>query len=127
MVMKRIAALVVLLGMAVWLGLVIGATAEEEIHHHDGMSADVDRFYSTWMRPDEPTVSCCNRVDCYPTQVKNVGGTWFARQRESGNFIAVPASRIEQNRDSPDGRNHVCMTSNTQAPRVYCLKIGGGG
>lgn len=101
------------------------AMAEEDIHHHEGQSAEVDRFYSTWMKPENRNVSCCNKLDCYATEVKNVGGTWFARQRETGKFVAVPANKIEQERDSPDGRNHVCM-SQFDPPMVHCLKIGGG-
>jgi hypothetical protein len=102
------------------------APAIAQVHHHDGETAEVDKFYSEWMRPDNPNLSCCNKLDCYATEVKVKGGTWFARQRESGNWVTVPPGKIEQIKDSPDGRSHVCMSPNTEAPIVFCLKLGGG-
>jgi len=29
-----------------------------------------EMFYSTWMMPDHPNVSCCNKQDCYPTEAR---------------------------------------------------------
>jgi hypothetical protein len=37
---------------------------ELHMHHHEGMSPAVDKFYSTWFKPDNPTKSCCNKSDC---------------------------------------------------------------
>src|SRR3982074_814713 len=68
-----------------------------------------EKFYSTWFMPDQPSRSCCNKADCYPTEVKFQNGQWFAQRREDGKFIPVPWSKVERNRDNPDGRNHVCM------------------
>jgi hypothetical protein len=28
-----------------------------------------EKFYSTWYMPDQPTKSCCNNADCYPTEI----------------------------------------------------------
>ena len=96
----------------------------QEIHHHEGQTAEVDRFYSTWMQPDYPTQSCCNKTDCYsPDKTEFKNGQWWFEHRETGRMFPVPAHKIEQNRDSPDGRNHVC--ANPQG-YVYCFKIGGG-
>jgi hypothetical protein len=100
--------------------------AEEEVHQHEGMTSEVDRFYSTWMRPDQPNASCCNKNDCHPVEVKQQGGTWFMRQSPGDKFTPVPNQKIEQNRDSPDGQNHGCMTKGPY-PVVYCLVLGAGG
>jgi hypothetical protein len=32
-----------------------------------------EKFYSTWYIPDQPTKSCCNKADCYPTEVRVLG------------------------------------------------------
>jgi hypothetical protein len=58
--------------------------------------------------PDNPSVSCCNDADCYPTEMKYVDGSIYAKRREDGKYIAVPAEKVERNRDNPDGRNHLC-------------------
>lgn len=123
-IVLRVALAVVLIAaMLAYIAYLNPARSEEEIHHHAGESAEVDQFYSTWMRPDNRSLSCCNKVDCYATQVKNYGGTWFARHRETGDFIPVADTKIEYDRDSPDGRSHMCATP---FKIVYCLKIGGG-
>ncbi len=89
-----------------------------------------EKFYSTWYMPDEPTKSCCNKADCYPTEVKFHGGQWYARRREDGTFIPVPWNKVERNRDNPDGRNHVCApppTATSYPPNtVFCFSVGSG-
>jgi len=90
-----------------------------------------DRFYSTWKMPQprdasgERINSCCSNIDCYPTTFKQVGGTWFAQQRETGKWIVIPVQRLEQNqpdpRDSPDGHGHLCANPNGM---VYCAVLG---
>jgi len=89
-----------------------------------------EKFYSTWFMPDQPNKSCCNKADCYPTEVKFQNGQWFAQRREDGKFIPVPWSKVERNRDNPDGRNHVCMPPPTatsyQPNTVFCFALGGG-
>src|SRR5262245_23677332 len=46
-----------------------------------------ERFYSTWHMPDNPALSCCNKADCYPTDVKFDNGRIYARRREDGKYI----------------------------------------
>jgi hypothetical protein len=65
--------------------------------------------------PDRPDRSCCNKGDCYPTEVRIVDGDIFAKRREDGKFIAVPATKVERNRDNPDGRNHICAPTHRHA------------
>jgi hypothetical protein len=80
--------------------------------------------------PDEPTKSCCNKADCYPTEVKFQNGQWYARRREDGIYVPVPWKKVERSRDNPDGRNHVCMpppTATYYPPNtVFCFSLGGG-
>src|SRR5437879_5725464 len=71
-------------------------------------SALHEKFYAQWHMPDNPSVSCCNEADCYPTEIKYVDGNIYARRREDGKYISVPAEKVEHNRDNPDGRNHLC-------------------
>ena len=33
-----------------------------------------ETFYSNWHLPDNLSVSCRNEADCYPTEIKYVGG-----------------------------------------------------
>lgn len=107
----------------IWVMLSI-APARSQNHHHPAADAQLhEQFYSNWMMPDNPTVSCCSLRDCYPTFARLYQGKWFARIRETGEFVEVPASKVEHNRDSPDGRNHLC--ANPQG-LVFCFKPGGG-
>src|SRR5262245_23389105 len=94
--------------LCIAVGVPAGAAAEPAHRHPPQDEAIHDRFDSTWMKPDNPTQSCCNWQDCYPTQVRLQDGRWFARRREDGKFLSVPPEKIERRRDSPDGRNHLC-------------------
>ncbi len=106
-----------------------------EHHHHPPEDAALHhRFYVTWNIPNDGKPrkqSCCNRQDCYPTQIKNVGGTYFALRRENQVWVPVPDSKIEHNqsdpREFPDGRNHVCMAPPQDGIKVYCAVLGSGG
>jgi hypothetical protein len=114
------------------LALFISPVFAQE-HHAGHPAADIpihEKFYSTWFMPDQPTKSCCNQADCYPTQVKFEDGHWSAQRREDGKFIPIPWQKVEQNRDNPDGRSHVCMppaTATYYPPNtIFCFTLGGG-
>jgi len=124
-----------LLGFTLMLG--VRQTFGQEHHSHPPQDEALhDKFYSTWMRPvkfglnTRRTISCCSKLDCYPAEVKREGGTWFVKQRETGNWVVVPDEIIEQNqpdpRESPDGRAHVCLQASFEAPMLYCFTHGGG-
>ena len=89
-----------------------------------------EKFYATWMMPDDPKQSCCNKADCYPTQARFANGQWWALRREDRKFIPVPWSKVERRRDNPDGRNHLCAPPpNTMihaADTVFCFALGAG-
>ena len=98
-------------------------------HSHPPQDVQLhEKFYSTWFMPDEPTKSCCNKADCYPTEVKFQDGQWYAWRREDGHFIPIPAAKVERNRDNPDGRNHLCAPppwANYPPNTVFCFSLGG--
>ncbi len=96
-------------------------------HHHPGASPSLDHFYSTWMRPDSPHASCCNKMDCYsPERVELRGVDWYFERREDHKMVRVPPQKIEMNRDNPDGRNHVCASPPMGDTAVYCFIVGAG-
>lgn len=115
-----------LAALAATLTLTLAASAHE-VHHHEGKTAAVDRFYSTWMKPDRPGESCCNKTDCDEAEVRidPKGGVWAKRRRDTL-YRFVPPAKIEVNRDSPDGRNHLCAP-NWNAHEVYGFVAGIGG
>ena len=93
-------------------------------HFHAPQDADIhERFYSDWMRPDNPKESCCNRRDCAPvTKVRKVGSRWEVQRESDGMWVVVPPEKVEQRRDSPDGRSHLC----SRGMNVFCFVAGAG-
>jgi hypothetical protein len=104
--------------------------AQAQEHNHPLADAPLhEKFYSTWMMPDKPERSCCNKQDCYPTEVRYRDGFWEARRREDGRYVRVPWEKIEQRRDNPDGRSHVCMAPPARSldgAEVFCFALGAG-
>jgi hypothetical protein len=78
--------------------------------------------------PDNPDLSCCGQYDCYPTEARNENGVWFAKRREDGQWLRVPPEKVEHNRDSPDGRSHLCAPGPERAylADVFCFIAGNG-
>ena len=60
-----------------------------------------EKFYSSWRMPDQPTRSCCNMADCYPTEVRIQGDLIYARRREDGKWLRIPSHKVERHRDNP--------------------------
>ncbi len=115
---------------SVAVGLVfVVSTAAAQHRHPPQDEALHETFYSTWYMPDNPARSCCNDADCYPTEIKYIGGNIYARRREDGQYILIPPQKVERNRDNPDGRNHLCAPPpNSYYPTdiVFCFSLGGG-
>lgn len=115
--------------------LAAAAVRAQQAGHDDGLRhhppQDIalhEKFYSTWHMPDRPAVSCCNSADCYPTEIKLIDGSIYAKRREDGKFILVPAEKVEHNRDNSDGRNHLCAPPpnfSQISDTVYCFALGG--
>ena len=87
------------------------ATAQEHRVHPAGDIPLHEKFYSSLHMPDHPTKSCCNKADCYPTEVRVQGGMIFARRREDGKWLLIPSNKVERHRDNPDGRNHIARAA----------------
>ena len=113
------------------MGLILAlsfSAAAQEMHHHDGMTPEVDKFYSYWLQPNHGNaryMGCCNRVDCYSTEAKMIGGHWWYLHRETLRWMPVPDERVEHlqgdPRESPDGMNHVCANTTGW---VFCFVAG---
>src|SRR4029077_194248 len=74
--------------------------AHAEEHNHPAADVPIhEKFYSNWMMPDNPNRSCCNRQDCYPTEIRYRDGFWEAKRREDGRYVRVPWEKVEQRRD----------------------------
>ncbi len=116
----------------VLIALVVPAKAQEHRAHPVGDLPLHEKFYSSWCMPDQPTKSCCNMADCYPTEVRVQGDMIFARRREDGKWLLVPSHKVERHKDNPDGRNHICAppppppTASQVSDTVYCFALGGG-
>lgn len=122
--MKLITAILAALAM---LACATTATAQER--HHPAQDAPIhEKFYSTWMMPDRPDMSCCNKQDCYPTEARFSEGQWWAQRREDGQWLPVPWEKVERNRDTPDGRSHMCAPppGRSVGDVVFCFSLGGG-
>jgi hypothetical protein len=99
------------------------ALAQEHRHGDELIYGATGKFYETWMRPDQPASSCCNRHDCdTAVDVKQVDGRWWARKKNGGPLMSIPPEKVEQGRDSPDGQSHLCSIGST----VLCFLPGGG-
>lgn len=124
--MIRTIVVLILLMFACWVALAQG-------HHHPPGDGDIhDRFYSTWMVPNngQPRKSnCCSLKDCYPAEIRSKNGAWEFRRREDGAWLRIPDNRIEQlqadPRESPDDRSHVCAAA-PPSVSVYCFTFGSG-
>ena len=126
-----------LLWSCIFCRLAIPVQAQEagqgpaSLHHHHPPQDQLlhDKFYSVWRMPDNPSVSCCNDADCYPTEIKYINGNIYAKRREDGRYIPVPPQKVDRNRDSPDGRNHLCApppgVGFHPSDTVYCFALGG--
>lgn len=101
--------------------------ARAQEHRHPPEHATIhEEFYAGWYMPDNPTKSCCNKADCAPAQARFVNGKWQARRESDAAWRPVPPEKIERNRDSPDGRSHLCAPWG-QSETVYCFIAGTGG
>lgn len=120
--------------VVVWIALIVLACtivgvklapAQEHQHHHptETITGATAKFYSNWERPDLPGVSCCNRMDCAAvSRVRTRDGKIEAQRESDGQWLTIPREKMEFNRDSPDGRSHMCSMGTT----VFCFIAGSG-
>lgn len=116
--LNRRGAVVLFIVLAAWLLLQFPITARA--HDHSTMGA-TGKFYSTWMMPDAPHVSCCNQNDCAPALKarQDPMGIWHAQRESDGKWFMIPPEKVVT---SPDGRSHLCVLND----RVLCFVAGSG-
>src|SRR5262245_56380673 len=107
------------------------ALAQQEHRHHPPQDMPLhEKFYATWNMPDNPKRSCCNKADCYPTEVTYRDGEVYAKRREDGKWLHGPANKVETRRDNPGGRDHSCAppphAEHYPEDTVFCFALGGG-
>lgn len=119
--------------LSVVIFLISQVKAEEHFHPVQDEPLH-DKFYSKWLRPNpgqKRVVSCCNKIDCYPTAIKYERGWFWARRREDGNWIQIPVGVLEEYtedpRESPDYQSHACISPPQNGNYVFCAVRGSGG
>jgi hypothetical protein len=112
--------------------ILAGSTAIAQQHHHPPHDQAIhERFYSTWMMPDNRKLPCCSDKDCAPAESKLENGHWVARKIDDDYWIDVPPEAVEHERVSPDGRSHLCSEMYMVrllglVDKVYCFIPGAG-
>jgi hypothetical protein len=66
--------------LAIGIAFLVSTAAAQHRHHPPEDEALHEKFYSTWYMPDNPSRSCCNKVDCYLTEIKYAGSAIYARR-----------------------------------------------
>lgn len=136
--MKPLDWLLVVLCVAVFCGIAVHTKKANAQDHDAGHEKYHGSAYSTWMKPDNPTHSCCDvkvmskdgkyRVsgDCYPVEARLVADpetyqkNWWAL-RDDGKWIPVPNIKILKRTPNPDpsGRSaHLCESYGT----IHCFR-----
>ena len=80
----------------VFFVLVVFSVPTQAQEHRGHPVADLplhEKFYSSWRMPDQPTRSCCNMADCYPTEVRMQGDLIYAVVGRMENGYASPRTR----------------------------------
>jgi hypothetical protein len=114
---------ITMIGVVILIVLLVSPSrAVDNGHTHEGA---VGNFYQTWNMPDRPTISCCSDQDCGPAASRLINGKWEAQEPE-GAWIEIPEEKIENWRDSPDGRSHLCGRKLLTEFAVYCFVRGSG-
>ena len=120
------------LGMLLTIvGLFLMLMSPALAQHSGHRAQDMDlhhKFYKTWRMPDNRTMSCCNDQDCAPAQSRRgPDGQWQSRHSDDEEWIDIPARKVEQDRDSPDGQSHLCKLKSFHGTYVYCFLPAAGG
>ena len=106
--------------------ILAASTAIAQQHHHPPQDQAIhERFYSTWMMPDNRKLTCCDDKDCAPAKSKLENGHWVARKINDGYWYDIPPEAVEHERVSPDGRSHLCSERwFGLVDKVYCFIPG---
>jgi hypothetical protein len=114
-------AFILLLGSAVSVFLGVSAAGAQEGYYGVGHDKWHQGFYSTLKRNDGGG-SCCNLMDCRPTQSRMVGDHYEVKV--DGAWTPVPPDKIN-NVIAPDGGAHVCAPKQEGANRgvLFCVVL----
>lgn len=110
-----------LVRVAPLLGLLSLPAAAQEGRYGINHDQWHESFYSKLMRNDTKT-SCCNLIDCRPTQSRMVGDHYEVKV--DGEWVPVPNDAI-QKMSAPDGGAHVCAPKQQGSNRgvLYCVVL----
>src|SRR5438034_650 len=116
-----------LLATAAAAALMVLALAQARAADAPHPGHDATHFYGTWMQPDAPHVSCCHDQDCAPAASRYVDGHWEARWSDDDEWVVIPHHKVDETRDTPDGRAHMCGRRVVLGGfSVFCFIRGGG-
>jgi hypothetical protein len=73
-----------------WIGLNCSAAFAQHPAEHQAIH---EKFYSTWMMPDAPYVSCCHNEDCSPAESKVETGIGTPARAMTMNGFKFPQAR----------------------------------
>ena len=102
---------IVLLGATLWL--LCGALAHDGVH---------DSWFESLHSP-ETGISCCNKLDCHPTEAELRAGHWWARAPDN-QWLEVPPLRVIHDRGNPVGQPILCAIPNETGWIVLCFVPG---
>jgi hypothetical protein len=116
--MRRRTFIVALGGSAFFVVLWVSAEAQDG-HYRVGHDDWHQGFYSKLQRNDGKG-SCCNLMDCRPTQSRMVGDHYEVKV--DGEWVRVPVDTIN-NVVAPDGGAHVCAPRQEGRNKgvLYCV------
>jgi len=114
-----------LLGFALMVLARSGHSQEHSGHRPQDMELH-NKFYKDWKMPDKPWAPCCSDRDCQPAASKFEHGHWYGKWEEHDHYTEIPDAKVEQNRETPDGRSHMCGYRDGTDFHVYCFVRGGG-
>jgi hypothetical protein len=123
--LRAIAGIVIACLLLLYVGM-NGGLAQHAGHHHPPEHEMLhQKFYKSWMRPDDRRYSCCNDQDCAPVPAVRYSPHtgWEAQRASDGKWLRIPQEKVEYDRDSPDGWAHMCSIGDT----VFCFISGIGG
>jgi hypothetical protein len=105
-------------GGAFSLFLCVSAAAQDG-HHGAGHDSWHQSFYSK-LRRNDGQGSCCNLMDCRPTQSRTVGDHYEVKV--DGEWVPVPNDKIN-NVVAPDGGAHVCAPEQVDGHKgeLHCV------
>jgi hypothetical protein len=118
-----------LIALVFLISALVGAAQAQHSGHRPQDMELHHKFYNSWNMPDNRAISCCHDQDCRPAEARMVNGQWMARQEgDDGDFTPIPPNKVETERDTPDGRNHLCGRRNSPHDfTTFCFIAGAGG